>query len=126
MAKLNERGKRAYHRDMTIPHIGSFIKLLLDEKEFSGSKVAAAMGVTPSAVYFYFKKKSLQAGVLWKMSKVLNYNIFAKLAERIDIPYETKKEKELQQKIEQMQRELQDKELIINTLLKVSGKGNSL
>jgi transcriptional regulator with XRE-family HTH domain len=71
------------------PHCGQLLHNYLIDNHISQAFVAKQLGVTPSTVRAYYKNASIQIGILWKISQILNYNFIAALAEKIPIPFET-------------------------------------
>jgi transcriptional regulator with XRE-family HTH domain len=71
------------------PHCGELLRNYLIDNKTSQAFVATQLGVRPSTVNSYFNNASLQIGILWKISQILNYNFIAALAEKIPIPFET-------------------------------------
>ncbi len=71
------------------PHCRQLLHNYLIYNKISQSFVATQLGVRPSTVSSYFNNASLQIGILWKISQILNYNFIAALAEKIHITFET-------------------------------------
>ena len=61
------------------PHIGQFIRAKLRELHVSSPEAARRLGVSTSAVHAYYKQPSLQFGIIWKLSIVLNYDFLSDL-----------------------------------------------
>ena len=83
--------------------IGNLVHWFIKKKD-----VAESLGVSGITLNSYFKQKSLQTVILWRIGKAINYNFFAFLAERMNIPYETQYEKDLKAQLENLQRENRD------------------
>ncbi len=61
------------------PHLGSLVRRVIEEKGMSKAYVARQMNVTSNTLWAYFKRKSLQFGILWKLCIVLNYDFLSEL-----------------------------------------------
>ena len=59
------------------PHIGQLIQKKLRELHVSSSEAARRIGVNSSTVRAYYKQPSLQFGIIWKLSIVLNYDFLS-------------------------------------------------
>ena len=88
--------------------IGNLVHWFIKEKHIKKKDVAESLGVSGITLNSYFKQKSLQTVILWRIGKAINYNFFAFLAERMNIPYETQCEKDLKAQLENLQRENRD------------------
>ena len=88
--------------------IGNLVHWFIKEKHIKKKDVAESLGVSGITLNSYFKQKSLQTVILWRIGKAINYNFFAFLAERMNIPYETQYEKDLKAQFENLQRENRD------------------
>lgn len=88
--------------------IGNLVHWYIKEQGIKKNEVAKQLGVSNITLNQYFKQKSLQTIILWRIAKAIQYNLFAFLAERINIPYTTAKETELQKQINQLQQENHD------------------
>jgi hypothetical protein len=56
--------------------VGNLIKQLLKENNMSVVAFAAAIDTTRENVYAIFKRNSFDSDLLWRMSIVLNHNLF--------------------------------------------------
>ena len=88
--------------------IGNLVHWFIKEKHIKKKDVAESLGVSGITLNSYFKQKSLQTVILWRIGKAINYNFFGFLAERMNIPYETQYEKDLKAQLENLQRENRD------------------
>ena len=57
--------------------------------------MARELNVSPNTVNRYFKQPSIQFNILWRLSRIINYNMIMDLGQRLKIPFETDVEKEL-------------------------------
>jgi transcriptional regulator with XRE-family HTH domain len=91
------------------PHCGQMIQSHLLAHKISLTFVADKLGVRPSTVKRYFESVSLQMGIVWKISRALNYNFVAAIAETLHIAHPT-------QAADQLKDELAKKDEIIQKL----------
>ncbi|PDS24841.1 transcriptional regulator [Flavobacterium branchiophilum] len=105
------------------PANGNFVHYYLNQNKISKADVARKLEVNHSTVLGYLKQQSLQFGVLWRLSKVLDYNFVAHLGEYLKIPYQTKAEQELQATIEQQNAHIQTLETEIRILRGLQQEG---
>jgi transcriptional regulator with XRE-family HTH domain len=95
------------------PHCGELLRNYLIDNKTSQAFVATQLGVRPSTVNSYFNNASLQIGILWKISQILNYNFIAALAEKIPIPFETQATKALKNQLSENETNIQKLEMKI-------------
>lgn len=62
-----------------LPHMGTFIKNKIDEKNISYAEVARRMNVTQPTINGYFFQSTLQTKTIWKLSHAINNNLFTDL-----------------------------------------------
>ncbi|WP_223302362.1 helix-turn-helix domain-containing protein, partial [Flavobacterium branchiophilum] len=98
------------------PANGNFVHYYLHQNKISKAEVSRKLGVTHTTVSGYMKQQSLQFGILWQLSKVLEYNFVAHLGEYLKIPYQTKVEQELRATIEQQNAHIKSLETEIQIL----------
>ncbi|CAM3825232.1 HTH cro/C1-type domain-containing protein [Flavobacterium branchiophilum] len=98
------------------PANGNFVHYYISQNKISKAELSRKMGVKHTTVLGYLKQQSLQFGVLWRLSKVLEYNFVAHLGEYLKIPYQTKAEQELRATIEQQNAHIQALETEIRIL----------
>ena len=80
--------------------MGNFINYYLHTHKLKKKDLAAGLDVSYNTFSRYLSQTSIQFTILWRISKILNYNFLMDLGEWLDIPYETKAEKELKWKAE--------------------------
>lgn len=88
--------------------IGNLVHWYIKEKNIKKNEVSKKLGITGITLNQYFKQKSIQTIILWRMAKSIQFNFFGFLSEKINIPYTTQKEKDLQTQLEKQQQENQD------------------
>ena len=86
-------------------NIGNLIHWQIKVLHAKKKDIANALDILPTTLNQYFKQPSLQSTIIWRIAKVINYNFFMYLGEKIDIPYETEKEKELKTQITALEQE---------------------
>jgi transcriptional regulator with XRE-family HTH domain len=91
------------------PALGNFVNWFLAEKHLKKKDIADKLGIHPSTLQQYLKQQSVQFGIMWRLSQAMNYNLIMDLAERLNIDFETKTEK-------QLRAELAEKEDLIKTM----------
>lgn len=84
LKKYQIQGEKPY------PHMGALVKARVRQKGISNAVLARKLDVTPIGVTRYFGRSSLQAGILWKISLISGYNLFAELGKTLPVPYEYK------------------------------------
>ncbi|MES2575931.1 MAG: transcriptional regulator [Bacteroidota bacterium] len=94
MKKLNQ-WKHQSITDEHYPRNGNMIKYYLSSNKISGAQIAKDLNILPTTLYHYYKQDSLQLGILWRLSKVMNHNFLAQMSEYLQIPFETQVEKKL-------------------------------
>lgn len=87
--------------DEHFPINGNMVKYYLSSNKINGIQVAKDLNIRSSTLYHYYKQNSLQLGILWRLSKVLNHNFLAQMSEYLQIPFETQTEKKLKAELEE-------------------------
>ena len=77
------------------PNLGNFVNWFIKQQGIKKITVAKEMEVSATTLNGYFKKPSLQFAILWRLSRIINYNMIMDLGQRLKIPFETDAEKEL-------------------------------
>jgi hypothetical protein len=94
--------------------VGNFINYYIHNNKVNKAQLARDLGILPTTLNQYFKQNSIQFGILWKISKALNHNFIAQLAEYLHIPYETIKERELQAQLDEKEKRILQLETILD------------
>lgn len=110
------------------PHIGKMLNQQLIERKIPKSDIAKKLFLANNSVLKYTRQQSLQAGILWNLSKAIGYNFFEDLAVLLPPNPKNKITNEVEEallekdrKIEALENELKlYKQLIIDGL-----KGNA-
>lgn len=103
--KSNER-KHLLKSENSYPDIGNFVHWHIMQQQVKKKEVAASLGVIGTTVNGYFKSRSLQTGIVWKISEAIGYNLLADLGQRLGIPFETETEKALKLQIAEKDEEI--------------------
>ncbi|WP_379967241.1 transcriptional regulator [Epilithonimonas sp. UC225_85] len=91
------------------PALGNFINWHFKQNNTRKKEISTFLDILPTTLNQYFKQPSFQFGILWRISQAANHNFLMQLGERLGIDYQTKKEKELLEL-------LQEKDAEINSL----------
>lgn len=81
------------------PSLGELVHWHILDKKLKKNEIAKSLNVQPNTLNMYFKKGSMQFGILWRLSQAINENLVMKLGELLNIPFETKVENELRKQI---------------------------
>jgi transcriptional regulator with XRE-family HTH domain len=100
-------------------HIGNLIAWVIQEKHLKKKDVSQYLNVLPTTLNQYFKQPSVQVAILWRLSKALNYNLLMDVGERLQIPFETKVEKELKEDLATKNGELEHLKIELNLLKRI-------
>ena len=78
-----EKSGNKYNKiaDKKYEPVGNFINYYIHNNKVNKAQLARDLGILPTTLNQYFKQNSLQFGILWKISKALNHNFIAQLAE---------------------------------------------
>lgn len=91
------------------PEVGNFVHWHLLERNLKKKDIADALHISPTTLNTYFKNRSMQFGILWRLSQAMNINLVMALGEYLKIPFETIAEKAL--RAELLEKEARIKEL---------------
>lgn len=87
--KYLERGEGEH------PDVGNFVHWYVLELNLKKRDISDAMNIIPTTLNQYFKNRSMQFGILWRLSQAMKFNLVMAIGEKLNIPFETKVEKEL-------------------------------
>ena len=90
------------------PALGNFVKYYLQQNKIEMKTVAQGLDVNYNTLNKYLKNTSFQFTILWRISKIVNYNFLIDLGQWLNIPFETKAEKELKTQLKTLQQENRD------------------
>lgn len=88
--------------------MGNYIKWHLESNKIKKKSVSDFLNVQAITLNRYFKQSSFQFSILWRISLAVKHNFLMQLGEELNIPYETKAEKELKTQLENLQQENRD------------------
>jgi hypothetical protein len=100
-------------------HIGNLIAWVIQEKHLKKVNIAQQLNIKPASLNQYFKQSSIQLGILWRLSQIMEYNFLSDLADRLPIPFETKKEVILNNMLSEKEEELKSIKKELNLLKKI-------
>lgn len=102
---MNSRGKNAYKKNVEYSSIGVALQLRLRAQKINKSDLARRLEVSPTTVHQYLKSRSLHCGIVWRLSKALNYNFFADMAREVQVPFISEAESATRTENEQLKAE---------------------
>lgn len=91
-----------------LPHMGTFIKNKIDEKNISYAEIARRMNVTQPTVNGYFFQTTLQTKIIWKLSHVLNNNLFTDIIKLLPAELQNTNKTAFHDIIDAQQQEIND------------------
>jgi len=100
-------------------HIGNLIAWVIQEKHLKKVNIAQQLNINPATLNQYFKQSSIQVGILWRLSQIMEYNFLADVADRLPISFETKKEVILNNMLSEKEAELKSLKTELNLLKKI-------
>lgn len=100
-------------------HVGNLLAWIIQEKNLKKKDIAQYLAVLPTTLNQYFKQPSVQVAILWRLSKALNYNLLMDVGERLNIPFETKVEKQLKEDLAVKNAELEHLKIELNLLKRI-------
>jgi transcriptional regulator with XRE-family HTH domain len=100
-------------------HIGNLIAWVIQEKKVKKANLARALNIIPSTLNQYLKQPSVQVGILWRLSQAMEYNLLADVADRLEIPFETKAEAALKNTLSEKEAELHILRIELDLLKKI-------
>ena len=86
-------------REDDLLHIGNLVAWIIQENHSKKKDVSQALSIASNTLNKYFKHSSLQAAILWRLSKALDYNFFMFIGQKLKIEFETDTEKELKKQL---------------------------
>lgn len=86
-----------------MPHCGQLLKQAFDENGMTNAELARRMNLNVISFLSYFGNNSLQIRTLWNAGLAFERNLIAQIGDAFPVPYQTKREKELEEKLENVQ-----------------------
>ncbi|MGK4568362.1 hypothetical protein [Flavobacterium sp. 3HN19-14] len=71
------------------PHVGQLLMEYRKQHKVNVAALARELDVSRNGAIDYYKRESLQIGVLWKISLVLGHNFFTALADALPLASES-------------------------------------
>jgi len=107
------------------PHIGKVIKSLVEKSDFNSSVIASKLGISYQNLYKIYNKESVETHYLFEISEILNVHIsaFFNLPQKgwvseSEINKLNKEISRLQDKIKDVEEQLEEKKLFLKFILK--------
>lgn len=79
-------------REGDCPSIGNFVHWHILELKLKKKSISDELNIIPTTLNHYFKRESLQFGIVWRLSKAMKFNLLIAIGEHLNIPYETRAE----------------------------------
>lgn len=99
--------KKFLQKDSKDPmHIGNLVHWEIKQQNLKKKDVGSELGIGATTLSQYFKQPSLQTVILWRLSRAINFNFLMYLGQKLDVDFQTEKEKELQEKLRQKEEEI--------------------
>jgi len=98
------------------PNLGNFVHWFIKKEGVKKIIVAQQLDVSPTTLNKYFKMSSLQFSILWRISRIINYNMVADLGQRLGIPFETEAEKQLKVQLAEKEELIKKMEIQLEVL----------
>jgi len=96
-------------------HVGNLVQWEIEQRPIQKKDVAAKLEITTTTLNQYYKQASLQTTILWRLSRAIRFNFLMYLGQKMDVDFETKKEKVLQEQLKEKEEEI----LLLKTQLEV-------
>ena len=103
------------------PGVGNYVNWHIQQNKIKKSSVSKFLDINPTTLNQYFKQTSLQFSILWRISLAVKYNLVMELGERLNIPFETKSEKELKNQLLEKEKEIETLKLQIEVYKEIMG-----
>lgn len=112
---MENYGRQKYLEEKHLPHIGEMVKREVERSRLSLAQLGKILGVNGNAVSKYYLSRSMQAGLVLKLSKALNHDFFSEILEGLPEDYPRKPDETSAQKVAELEAEIEDlkKELAI-------------
>jgi len=104
------------------PDMGNFVHWFIKQSGQKKKDVASHLDVLNSTLHGYFKQRSLQLGIVWRISRFINYNMLMDLGQRLKIPFETEVEKELRAQLAEKDEIIKKMEIQLEVFREMGGR----
>lgn len=116
---MNNEKKYLEHKEGDCPSVGNFVHWHILERQLKKKIISDALDIIPTTLNQYFKKDSLQFGIVWRLSKAMDFNLPMAIGEHLDIRYETKVEKSLREELSAKEEHIKALELELEIYRKI-------
>lgn len=89
------------------PHVGKMLAEFLATQPLNITQVARKLKMSQTTLTRSIDKYTLQFKVMWDISVALNRNFIAELGEKLPVDFVTSREKELQEQLQEKQKEIE-------------------
>ena len=94
-------------RDNDPNDLGNYIQWHIEQNKIKKKSVSDYLNIQPNTLNQYFKQRSFQFSILWRISLAVKHNFLMQLGEELGIAYETKAEKELKAQLLEKEAEIE-------------------
>ena len=101
------------------PDVGNFVQWYILELNLKKKDISDAMKILPTTLNQYFKNRSMQFGILWRLSQAMKFNLVMAIGEKLNIPFETKVEKELRTELAEKVERIKELEMEVGIYKKL-------
>lgn len=105
---MANHSKQNYLNETTLPHIGAMVKREVERQNLTPTQVGRMLGVKSTTVTAYYKSRSMQAGLVLLLSKVLKYDFFSEIMEALPDDFPKRKDEAALEKMTNLEREIED------------------
>ena len=120
---MRERTKKYLSKEENdYPDMGRFVHYYILQSGKLKKDVANHLQVIPTSLHGYFKQRSLQIGIVWRISRFINYNMLMDLGQRLKIPFETEVEKELRLQLAEKDELIQKMEIQLEVFREITAR----
>lgn len=102
----DSRKKYSIQTSIAYPHVGQLIGGYLNTHISNSARLARELGVLPTTLSRYSLSQSLQLGILWKLSLVMNHNFLLEIGSLLPMDYPTPGAINLQHQLQEKQNEV--------------------
>ena len=106
----------------SFPHNGRLLTDYIFDNRLNRAVLARQMNVSNASVYQYAGSRSLQLSILWRASVALNHNFVAELGALLPVEFIAPREKELQERFEELQKEHEKLKIELSVYKTIVGK----
>lgn len=104
------------------PHCGQLIQNYMATHQISKAFIARKLDVAPSTVNAYFRNQSLQIGIIWKISQILEHNFIAEIAEMMHIEHSNAITEDLKKQLAEKDNSIQKLEMKVEVYKEINAQ----